>query len=226
MQTGNTLYIATSSTDWRARRLHNNYGSFTLSLDGESQYFPSVTQFMEMIKHPEHLGWEHLDGTALTFDTTQEMVVEKEKDQDRSLFLVGYMHGRPYNPVVYHMNKPLNRRELLKHCSPSAVQKIASRLHSGRIVVYLFGKIYQYGSSEHINLIELAIRAKFSQNDRDIKALLATEGISLVYIPRCKKDSTLFPAARFCKLLTTIRDEGIAKRDAYRNCNKMLPVEE
>jgi hypothetical protein len=125
------------------------------------------------------------------------------------------MRGRPYNPVLYHQKRGLDYREMLKMCNPNVVKKIASHVSHGRAGVYLFGRTYAYGSSEHIALIEAAIRAKFAQNKPAIIALLATEGMELRYAPRLK-DSTLFPSKRFCALLTAIREEGLAKRDAER----------
>ncbi|NTV22467.1 MAG: hypothetical protein HGB03_02780 [Candidatus Yonathbacteria bacterium] len=207
------LYIAHSATDWRSRMLSNDVGAFVM-IDGEERrLFPSVTQFIEMIKYPEHSGWSHLDESRLSFDAEKETVTLGESDVSDS---VGYMCGRPYNPVVFHANKGLDYREILKQCSPDIARKIGSKLRPGRVVVYLFGKTYRYGSAEHVALIEQAIRAKFAQNETAFKALLATEGLELRYVPRRGKDSTLFSAEMFCKLLTEIREACLAKRDAYR----------
>ncbi|NTV44722.1 MAG: hypothetical protein HGA67_03440 [Candidatus Yonathbacteria bacterium] len=206
-----TLIISSSATDWRARRLSNNYGDFILTIGENSRFFPSVTHFMEMIKHPEHVSSRHFDDASLELDFRNELVVDTGVADDAD----GYFRGSSYNPPRYHRNRRLDYREVLKLCTPKAAKKVSSCLRPGRVVVYLFGKTYPYRSPDHVHLIKLAIRAKFEQNESAFRALLATEGLKLLYVP-AKKDPAIFSAEVFCNILTEIREEAIEKRNRER----------
>lgn len=70
-----------------------------------------------------------------------------------------------------------------------------------------------YGSLEHRQLIERAIRAKFEQNSDAMKALLATEGTVLTHsLGYPDPPNTSLPASIFCNILTRIREEAIQAR--------------
>lgn len=61
-------------------------------------------------------------------------------------------------------------------------------------------------------MMYLALRAKFRQNAVARKALLATEGLTLVHI--LPRDSSAFPGVVFARMLTEIRDEYLARGDS------------
>lgn len=68
-----------------------------------------------------------------------------------------------------------------------------------------------YGSPEHHELIERAIRAKFEQNKTALDALLATEGMTLTHdLGYPDPPNTSLPARVFCEILTKIRNEAIS----------------
>lgn len=74
-------------------------------------------------------------------------------------------------------------------------------------------QVIPYGSNEHRQLIERAIRAKFEQNDGATKALLATEGMTLTHdLGHPESPNTSLPAKVFCEILTRIREEAIQAR--------------
>jgi len=67
-----------------------------------------------------------------------------------------------------------------------------------------------YGSNEHHQLIERAIRAKFEQNKDAMRALLATEGMVLTHdLGTPDPPNTSLPARVFCDILMRIREESI-----------------
>lgn len=63
-----------------------------------------------------------------------------------------------------------------------------------------------YGSAEHRNLIERAIRAKYEQNSEAKDALLATKGMALTH-ELDEPDSISLPREIFCCILMKIREE-------------------
>lgn len=70
-----------------------------------------------------------------------------------------------------------------------------------------------YGSLEHQELVERAIRAKFEQNSNAMKALLASEGMVLTHdLRHPDPPNTILPAEVFCDILTRIREEAIQAR--------------
>lgn len=70
-----------------------------------------------------------------------------------------------------------------------------------------------YGSAEHHQLIERAIRSKFEQNDNAMKALLDTEGMVLTHDTGYPDSpNTSLPATTFCEILTRIREEALLAR--------------
>lgn len=67
-----------------------------------------------------------------------------------------------------------------------------------------------YRSQEHFDLIERAIRAKFEQNPKAMKALLATAGMKLTHdLGHPESAHTSLPAKVFCEILTRIREEKL-----------------
>lgn len=78
-----------------------------------------------------------------------------------------------------------------------------------RKFVWWKGKAITYGSTEHHQLIERAIRAKFEQNPEAKKALLATKGMILTHdLGSPEPPNTSLPATVFCDILTRIREES------------------
>ena len=78
-------------------------------------------------------------------------------------------------------------------------------------MVWWKGQAIPYGSPEHHQLIERAIRAKFEQNADAMEALLATKELVLTHDLGSPDDSAL-PATVFCAILTQIREEAIQAR--------------
>ncbi len=82
-----------------------------------------------------------------------------------------------------------------------------------RQFVWWNGLVIVYGSTEHRQLIERAIRAKFEQNEEAMKALLATTGMTLTHdLGYPDPPNTSLPATVFCAILTRIREENIDAR--------------
>ena len=78
-----------------------------------------------------------------------------------------------------------------------------------RKLVWWKGQAISYGSTEHFQLIERAIRAKFAQNKDAMTALLATEGMTLTHdLGKPDPPNTSLPAEVFCDILTRIREEA------------------
>ena len=82
----------------------------------------------------------------------------------------------------------------------------------GRRVVWWGREQIPFGSFMHQRLIERAIRAKFEQNERARRALLATAGTKLTHdMGHPESRYTSLPARVFCDILTRIRTELLAK---------------
>ena len=82
-----------------------------------------------------------------------------------------------------------------------------------RKLIWWKEQIISYGSNEHHQLIERAIRAKFEQNDGAMEALLATGGLVLMHdLGRPDSPNTSLPAKIFCDILTRIREEAVKAR--------------
>ena len=74
--------------------------------------------------------------------------------------------------------------------------------------VFWCGLDFQFGSKEHLELIERGIRAKFEQSEECRKALLETGNAQLVHeTGRAKSRFTSLPAREFIRIVSTIRDE-------------------
>ena len=74
--------------------------------------------------------------------------------------------------------------------------------------VWWNGREYPYGTFVHHKLIERAIRAKFEQNQRAMKALLNTGNIKLIHnLGHSEGRRTSLPGKVFCDILTRIREE-------------------
>ncbi|OGN01719.1 MAG: hypothetical protein A3I26_01635 [Candidatus Yanofskybacteria bacterium RIFCSPLOWO2_02_FULL_43_10] len=82
-----------------------------------------------------------------------------------------------------------------------------------RKFVWWNGRAISYGSPEHHELIERAIRAKFEQNTTAMDALLATRGMILTHdLGHPDPPNTSLPAKVFCDILTRIREETLRAR--------------
>ena len=192
------LNIASTSRDWRSRKLHNAYlAGFML----EGRHFRSVAHFIEMIKYPEDVEWYGLNAEHVVIDFMKQTVSICD-DED------GAPRRIAYNPVVVGKKRRLDRREILKLCDPKVLKRLDFR--PGKLCVHFCGKTYPYRSPEHLELIRRAMEAKFAQNKLPLIALLATEGIPLEYIPKGKPSLTVTPAF-ICQTLTDIRERALEK---------------
>jgi len=82
-----------------------------------------------------------------------------------------------------------------------------------RRFVWWKGRAISYGSSEHHELIERSIRAKFEQNETAMDALLATRGMTITHdLGHSAPPNTSLPAKVFCGILTRIREETLQAR--------------
>ena len=77
---------------------------------------------------------------------------------------------------------------------------------------YWADKCIAYGSTEHHQLIERAIRARIEQSVGLRKVLTSTVGLTLIHDTGHGSESavTSLPAAVFCKILTDLRDALLA----------------
>lgn len=83
--------------------------------------------------------------------------------------------------------------------------------HAERKFVWWMGRKIIFGSVEHHELIARAIIAKFKQNPHCMVALIATSGEEITHdLGRPEDPNTSLPADLFCKILTKIRNAGIA----------------
>lgn len=74
--------------------------------------------------------------------------------------------------------------------------------------VWWQGQEFGFRSLEHFSLIERALRAKFTQNKRAQKALLATINMTLTHdLGHPKSPHTSLPAREFISMLYKIRQE-------------------
>jgi predicted NAD-dependent protein-ADP-ribosyltransferase YbiA (DUF1768 family) len=79
---------------------------------------------------------------------------------------------------------------------------------------YWAGACLPYGSDQHHRLIEEAIRARIAQSIGLQRALLSTEGMTLVHdTGRGESLTTSLPATVFCEILNRIRDDLLRKHN-------------
>lgn len=77
---------------------------------------------------------------------------------------------------------------------------------------YWGGARIRYGSAEHHQLIERAIRARIKQCEGLRRTLRATEGMTLVHdTGKPEAPHTSLPAAVFCRILETLRREILGR---------------
>jgi len=78
---------------------------------------------------------------------------------------------------------------------------------------YWKGQKLDYGSAEHHQLIETAIRARIAQNAGLAQVLASTAGATLTHSTGSQPESptTSLPAEVFCRILTAIRDELLSE---------------
>jgi len=99
----------------------------------------------------------------------------------------------------------LNRQKAFESVGAEA-KRLGGRAE--RKFIWWNGKIIAYGTPEHHQLIERAIRAKFEQNKDAKTALLATTGMELTHdVGQPDPPNTSLPAKVFCDILTRIREE-------------------
>lgn len=74
--------------------------------------------------------------------------------------------------------------------------------------VWWQGREFEFRSMEHFEIIEQALRAKFTQSDRARRALLATWGATLTHtLGHPESAFTSLPAREFIRMLKKIRSE-------------------
>jgi len=79
----------------------------------------------------------------------------------------------------------------------------------GSKIIWWNGEEIEYGSVEHHNLIERAMRAKFEQNPGAMEALLSTRGKEITHeLGGIENPNTSLPKKVFCEILTRIREEN------------------
>lgn len=78
---------------------------------------------------------------------------------------------------------------------------------------YWNGQCLPYGSTQHHQLIERAIRARIDQSMGLQKTLLSTSGLDLVHdTGRAESPTTSLPATIFCRILSDLREELLRAR--------------
>jgi predicted NAD-dependent protein-ADP-ribosyltransferase YbiA (DUF1768 family) len=90
-----------------------------------------------------------------------------------------------------------------KKAGKSAAERIRLRRK-----VWWHGKEFEFRSPEHFELIERALRAKFTQSDRAKRTLLATRDATLTHeVGQSANALTSLPATVFIRILYKIRAE-------------------
>lgn len=118
----------------------------------------------------------------------------------------GFIQG-----IKFPHDHPFRQRLFL---ADGARAKRLGKMAGRKFVWWQCSKI-PYGSPKHHRLIERAIRAKFRQNDGPRRALLETEGLTLTHnLGHPESPTTSLPAAKFCEILTNIREEELKKEKA------------
>lgn len=114
-----------------------------------------------------------------------------------------------------------------RHRAFDSVGKDAKRLSSEaqNEFVWWKGQAIPYGSTEHHQLIERAIRAKFEQNEDAMRALVSTGNLTLIHeLGSPESPKTSLPAAVFCDILTRIRKEYFDKLSPLPVLKRGCPV--
>jgi len=125
-------------------------------------------------------------------------------DGEKIASVEGFIQGTKF-PEGHHVRQQAFQSVGVeaKRCGKKAERKL----------VWWKGQVVSYGSTEHHQLIERAIRAKFEQNDDAMEVLLATDGLILTHdLGRPDSPNTSLPAKIFCDILTRIREEAVKAR--------------
>jgi hypothetical protein len=111
----------------------------------------------------------------------------------------GFIQG-----IKYPMDHPQ------RHFTFGLVGKYAKKAgkHAENKFVWWKGEAIRYQSPEHTALIERAIRARFNENPEALRALRATEGLTLMHdVGHPDSPTTSLRREQFVDILTRIRDE-------------------
>lgn len=103
-------------------------------------------------------------------------------------------------------------RRAVAFCSSGwEAKNLASQ--ADRSAVYWAKTALGYGSFEHHQLIGRAIRARIEQSIGLQKALISTDGLTLIHETGSEPESpaTSLPATVFCSILTDLREELLLK---------------
>lgn len=125
------------------------------------------------------------------------------------------IHGIKYNCIeiplqmIMHPMGSLERKEILNLSGPDSGKKAkAYGRYAKRDNVYWDGKVIQFGSPEHLAVLDSFIRAKFKQNKEAMEILLSTEGMEITHEIGPENPKTSLPKEKFCEILTRIREEN------------------
>lgn len=103
-------------------------------------------------------------------------------------------------------------RRAVAFCSSGwEAKNLASQ--ADRSAVYWAGAPIPYGSAEHHQIIGRAIRARIEQSIGLQKALMSTDGLTLIHDTGSEPESstTSLPATVFCRIVTDLREELLLK---------------
>src|SRR3989338_1830494 len=125
-------------------------------------------------------------------------------DGEKIASVEGFIQGTKF-PEGHHVRQQAFQSVGVeaKRCGKKAERKL----------VWWKERVISYGSPEHHQLIERAIRAKFEQNTTAMDALLATRGMILTHdLGHPDPPNTSLPAKVISDILTRIREETLRPR--------------
>ena len=97
-------------------------------------------------------------------------------------------------------------RGLILKATPLEAKRLGKKARND--FVYWMDRKIIYGSEEHHELIERAIRAKFKDNPDAMEALLSTGKKIITHEVGVEDPATSLPKDLFCRILTNIREEN------------------
>lgn len=102
------------------------------------------------------------------------------------------------------------REQAFQSCAWEA-KKIGER--ADKSAAYWAGECMAFGSTEHHRLVGRAVRVRIEQSPGLCQVLISTKGLELVHETGYGPEPaiTSLPAAVFCRVLTDLRDELLAR---------------
>jgi len=113
------------------------------------------------------------------------------------------------------------RRETAFKLAGMGAKKIGIQAENKYVWLDLMGKL-SYGSKEHYEIIEMAIKAKFQQNPDAMQALLSTGEKKITHEVGPESPQTSLPKKLFCEILTEIREENRGDRERCASCTHII----